>query len=67
METLCFDVAQNIVINENECKCHDTHMYSLYTTLRKKERKYHFTSMDYIVNMEHVNMEVNSADICTLF
>ena len=29
---------------------------------RKKERKYHLTSMDYIVNME-----VNSADICTFF
>ena len=37
-------------------------MYSLYTTLRKKERKYCLTSMDYIVNME-----VNSTDICTLF
>ena len=63
---LCFDLTQNIVINENECKCHDTHMYSLYTTLRKKERKkerkHRLTSMDYIVNME-----VNSADICTLF
>ena len=62
MVALCFDLAQNIVINENERKCHDTHMYSLYTTLRKKERKYHLTSMDDIVNME-----VNSADICTLF
>ena len=39
MAALCFDLAQNIVINENEHKCHDTHMYSLYTTLRKKERK----------------------------
>ena len=29
---------------------------------RKKERKYHLTSMDDIANME-----VNSADICTLF
>ena len=29
---------------------------------REKERKYHLTSMDYIVNME-----VNSVDICTLF
>ena len=29
---------------------------------RKKERKYHLTSMDDIVNME-----VNSAYICTLF
>ena len=36
MVALCFDLAQNIIINENECKCHDTHMYSLYTTLRKK-------------------------------
>ena len=62
MAALCFDLAQNIIINENERKCHDTHMYSLYTTLRKKERKNHLTSMDYIVNME-----VNSADICTLF
>ena len=33
----CFDLTQNIIINENERKCHDTHMYSLYTTLRKKE------------------------------
>ena len=39
MVALCFDLAQNIVINENECNCHNTHMYSLYTTLRKKERK----------------------------
>ena len=39
MVALCFDLAQNIVINENEHKCHDTHMYSLYTTLGKKERK----------------------------
>ena len=62
MAALCFDLTQNIIINENERKCHDTHMYSLYTTLRKKERKYHLTSMDYIVNME-----VNSTDICTLF
>ena len=62
MVALCFDLTQNTIINENECKCHDTHMYSLYTTLRKKERKYRLTSMDYIVNME-----VNSADICTLF
>ena len=66
MVALCFDLAQNIFINENERKCHDTHMYSLYTTLRKKEkkkeRKYNLTSMDDIVNME-----VNSADICTLF
>ena len=37
MVALCFDLAQNIVINENEHKCHHTHMYSLYTTLRKKE------------------------------
>ena len=59
MAALCFDLTQNIVINENECKCHNTHMYSLYTTLRKKERKYHLTSMDYIVNME-----VNNAVTC---
>ena len=39
MVALCFDLTQNIVINENEHKCHNTHMYSLYTTLRKKERK----------------------------
>ena len=62
MAALCFDLTQNIIVNENEHKCPDTHMYSLYTTLRKKERKYRLTSMDYIVNME-----VNSADICTLF
>ena len=39
MAALCFDLTQNIVISKNECKYHDTHMYSLYTTLRKKERK----------------------------
>ena len=62
MVALCFDLTQNIIINENERKCHNTHMYSLYTTLRKKERKYRLTSMDYIVYME-----VNLADVCTLF
>ena len=53
MVALCFDLTQNIVImrmNVNVTILICTHYIQL--SERKKKRKYHLTSMDYIVNME---------------